>query len=62
MNDIYNIGISGATSQSGRRTGLTNLAKRRIGVRTLMAMEGHRNMEATHRYIDMRPTAIRLIQ
>ena len=62
MNDIYNIGISGATSQSGRRTGLTNLAERGIGVRTLMAMAGHRNMGVTHRYIDMRPTAIRLIQ
>jgi integrase/recombinase XerD len=60
VNGIYkNAGISGATSHSGRRTGLTNLSERGVGVRTLMAIVGHANMSTTQRYIDMRPSVIR---
>ena len=60
VNGIYkNAGISGATSHSGRRTGLTNLSERGVGVRTLMAIAGHANMSTTQRYIDMRPSVIR---
>ena len=59
VNGIYkNAGISGATSHSGRRTGLTNLSERGVGVRTLMAIAGHANMSTTQRYIDMRPSVI----
>ena len=61
VNGIYkNAGISGATSHSGRRTGLTNLSERGVGVRTLMAIAGHANMSTTQRYIDMRPSVIRV--
>ena len=60
VNGIYNgAGISGATSHSGRRTGLTNLAERGVGVRTLMALAGHSNMATTQRYIDVRPAIIK---
>lgn len=60
MNVIYKVlVISGATSQSGRRTGLTNLSERGVGVRTLMAIAGHANMSTIQRYIDMRPRVIR---
>ena len=60
VNGIYkNAGISGATSHSGRHTGLTNLSERGVGVRTLMAIEGHLNMSTKQRYIDMRPSLIR---
>ena len=60
VNGIYkNAGISGATSHSDRRTGLTNLSERGVGVRTLMAIAGHANMSTTQRYIDMRPSVIR---
>lgn len=60
MNGIYKGGgIGGATSHSGRRTELTNLAERGVGVRTLMALAGHRNMATTQRYIDLRPTVVK---
>ena len=60
VNGIYkNAGISGATSHSGRRTGLTNLSERGVRVRTLMAIAGHANMSTTQRYIDLRPSVIR---
>jgi len=52
-------GISGATSHSGRRTGLTNLAERGVGVRVLMALAGHSNMATTQRYIDLRPAMLK---
>ncbi len=51
--------MSGATSHSGRRTGLTNLSERGEGVRTLMALAGHSNMATTQRYIDLRPAVIK---
>ena len=60
LNGIYkNAGISGATSHSGRRTGLTNLAERGVGVRVLMALAGHSNMATTQRYIDLRPAMLK---
>ena len=60
VNGIYkNAGISGATSHSGRRTGLTNLAERGVGVRVLMALAGHSNMATTQRYIDLRPAILK---
>ena len=51
--------IRSATSHSGRRTGLTNLAERGVGVRVLMALAGHSNMATTQRYIDLRPATLR---
>ena len=60
VNGIYkNAGISGATSHSGRRTGLTNLAERGVEVRVLMALAGHRKMATTQRYIDLRPAMLK---
>ena len=60
VNGIYKgAGISGATSHSGRRTGLTNLSERGVGVRVLMALAGHRNMATTQRYIDLRPAMLK---
>ena len=60
VNGIYkHAGISGATSHSGRRTGLTNLAERGVGVRVLMALAGHSNMATTQRYIDLRPAMLK---
>lgn len=60
VNSIYKrAGISGATSHSGRRSGLTNLAERGVGVRTLMAIAGHAHMSSTQKYLDLRPSVVR---
>jgi len=46
-------GLDGASSHSGRRTFITTLANKGVGVRVLMALAGHRNMSTTQRYIDL---------
>ena len=62
-NGIYKAaGISGATSHSDRRTGLTNLAERVAparGVRTLMALAGHSQLAITQKYLDLLPSVVR---
>ena len=51
--------ISGTTSHSGKRTGLTNLAERGVGVSVLMALAGHSNMSTTQSYIDLHPAMLK---
>ena len=46
-------GVSGASSHSGRRTFITNLAAKGIGVRVLAGLAGHRSIAVTQRYIDV---------
>ena len=46
-------GIDGASSHSGRRTFITALASKGVGVRVLMALAGHRNISTTQAYIDV---------
>jgi integrase/recombinase XerD len=46
-------GISGASSHSGRRTFITNLASKGIGVRVLASLAGHRSIAVTQAYIDV---------
>ncbi len=46
-------GIAGATSHSMRRTFITNLATKGIGVRVLASLAGHRSIAVTQRYIDV---------
>jgi integrase/recombinase XerD len=45
--------MTGATSHSGRRTFITNLANKGIGVRLLASLAGHRNISTTQCYIDV---------
>jgi integrase/recombinase XerD len=58
-------GIAGATSHSMRRTFITNLATKGIGVRVLASLAGHRSIAVTQRYIDvnddMKRNAVELI-
>ena len=60
VNGIYKqAGFDGASSHSGRRGFLTNLAEKGVSVRVMMALAGHRNMATTQRYIDLRPGVLR---
>lgn len=60
VNHIYKLsGIANATSHSGRRTGLTNLADKGVSVRVLMALAGHSQIATTQRYIDLTPSVVR---
>lgn len=46
-------GINGASSHSGRRTFITNLADKGVGVRVLMSLARHANISTTQVYIDV---------
>lgn len=52
-------GISGASSHSGRRTMITSLAQKGIGVRVLAEIAGHRSIAVTQKYIDANPEMCR---
>ncbi len=58
-------GVDGASSHSGRRTFITNLASKGVGVRVLMSLSGHKNISTTQAYIDvndeMKRRAVELI-
>ncbi len=52
--EIYTAaGIAGASSHSGRRTFITRLANKGVGVRQLAALAGHSSIGTTQRYIDV---------
>ena len=51
--------ISGATSHSGRRTWLTELSSKGVGVRVLAEMAGHASIQTTQRYIDVNDEQMR---
>lgn len=46
-------GLEGASSHSGRRTFITNLAAKGVGVRVLASLAGHRSIATTQHYIDV---------
>ena len=46
-------GLTGASSHSGRRTFITRLANKGVGVRVLAALAGHSSIAVTQRYIDV---------
>jgi integrase/recombinase XerD len=51
--------MTGATSHSGRRTFITKLADKGVGVRVLMAICGHKQLQTTLRYIELNPTVMK---
>lgn len=52
-------GITGASSHSGRRGFITNLANKGVSVRVLMELAGHKSLAVTQKYIDVNPTMMR---
>jgi len=46
-------GVSGASSHSGRRSFITTLASKGVGVRVLASLAGHRSIAVTQAYIDV---------
>jgi len=60
VNLIYaRAGVEGATSHSGRRTLITSLASKGVGVRVLAAIAGHRDIRVTQAYIDVNEDMMR---
>jgi integrase/recombinase XerD len=57
--------MNGATSHSGRRSFITTLASKGIGVRVLAALAGHRSITTVQAYIDvndaMKRAAVELV-
>ena len=52
-------GLTGATSHSGRRSFITDLATKGISVRVLAALAGHQSIATTQRYIDVNDEMLR---
>ncbi len=66
LNSIYRrAGLDGATSHSGRRSFITTLASKGIGVRVLASLAGHKSIATTQAYIDvndeMKRAAVELV-
>jgi len=54
-----NANVTGASSHSGRRTFITTLAAKGVGVRVLMNLAGHRALSTTQKYIDINDSMLR---
>lgn len=52
-------GLDGASSHSGRRTFITNLASKGVSVRVLMSLAGHADISTTQKYIDVNDNQLR---
>lgn len=46
-------GLSNASSHSGRRSYITHLASKGVGVRVIAALSGHKSISTTQRYIEV---------
>ena len=55
----HEAGIDGASSHSGRRGFITNLANKGVNVRLLQALAGHKSLAVTQRYIEINPSLLR---
>jgi integrase/recombinase XerD len=59
LNIYSSCGIKGASSHSGRRTFITNLASKSVSVRVLAELAGHSSIATTQRYIDVNDEQLR---
>ncbi|MDI1344853.1 MAG: site-specific integrase [Pseudolabrys sp.] len=56
---LQDCGLKGASSHSGRRTFISNLASKSVSVRVLAVLAGHASISTTQRYIDVNDTQLR---
>ena len=62
LTQIYQAaGIEGASSHSGRRTFLTNLANKGTAIHLLKTLAGHRNISTTAAYLYSSPSQLRAV-
>jgi len=54
-----NAGIAGASSHTMRRSFITNLANKGVGVRVLASLAGHKGISVIQRYIDVNTEMMR---
>ena len=54
-------GLTGATSHSGRRSFITNLAARGANPRALQQLASHQSLNTTMRYIDVNDSVLRAV-
>lgn len=59
LNIYKECGLNGASSHSGRRSLLTNLAARGVGVRVLAEIASHSSISVTQRYLDVNDEQMR---
>jgi integrase/recombinase XerD len=59
LNVYSGCGIKGASSHSGRRTFITNLASKSVSVRVLAELAGHSSIATTQRYIEVNDDQLR---
>jgi integrase/recombinase XerD len=59
LNVYKSCGIKGASSHSGRRTFITNLASKSVSVRVLAMLAGHSSIATTQRYIEVNDDQLR---
>ena len=59
LNIYKGCGIKGASSHSGRRTFITNLASKSVSVRVLAELAGHSSIATTQRYIEVNDDQLR---
>lgn len=60
MGQLYRAaGLDGASSHSGRRWFITQLAHSGVSPKVIMTLAGHRNLTTTQRYIDVRDDMMR---
>jgi integrase/recombinase XerD len=52
-------GIDGASLHSGRRSFITNLAAKGVGVRVIMGLSGHKAISSVQHYIDVNDEMLR---
>jgi integrase/recombinase XerD len=59
LNIYSGCGLKGASSHSGRRTFITNLASKAVSVRVLAELAGHSSIATTQRYIEVNDEQLR---